>query len=50
MAFNLNSTIRKIRREESKLIRLQNDIQKKLKTFGKILRALGGASASPKKR
>lgn len=50
MAFNLNSTIAKIRKEEAKLTRLQSDIQKKLKNFGKILRALGGASTAPKKR
>jgi hypothetical protein len=50
MAFNLNSTIRKIRREQAKLIGVRSDIEKKLKNFGKILRALGGVSAAPKKR
>jgi hypothetical protein len=50
MAFNLNSTIRKIRKEEAKLTSLRDDIEKKLKNFGKILSALGGASAAPKKR
>jgi hypothetical protein len=50
MAFNLNSTIRKIRKEEAKLTSLRDDIEKKLKNFGKILSALGGVSAGPKKR
>jgi hypothetical protein len=50
MAFNLNSTIRRIRKEEAKLTDVRKDIEKKLKNFGKILRALGGASAGPKKR
>jgi hypothetical protein len=50
MAFNLNSTIRRIRKEEAKLSRAQKEIQRKLKSFRKILSALGGASAAPKKR
>jgi hypothetical protein len=50
MAFNLNSTIAKIRKEEAKLTGVRNDIEKKLKNFRRILTALGGASASPKKR
>jgi len=50
MAFNLNSTIAKIRKEEAKLTGVRKDVEKKLKNFAKILRALGGASAGPNKR
>jgi hypothetical protein len=50
MTFNLSSTINNIRKEEARLTGVRNDIEKKLKRFGKILRALGGASAGPKKR
>jgi hypothetical protein len=50
MTFNLTSTINKIRKEEARLTGVRKDIEKKLKNFGKILRALGGASADPKKR
>ena len=50
MAFNLNSTIRKIRKEEAKLTGVRKDIEKKLKGYAKILRAFGGASTAPKKR
>jgi hypothetical protein len=50
MTFNLSSTINKIRKEEARLTGVRNDIEKKLKRFGKILRALGGASVDPKKR
>lgn len=50
MAFNLNSTIRKIRKEQAKLAAVRNDIEKKLKGYAKILRAFGGASTGPKKR
>jgi hypothetical protein len=50
MPFNLNSTIRRIRKEEARLTGVRKDIEKKLKNFGKILRALGGASTAPKKR
>ena len=50
MAFNLNSTIRRIRKEEARLTGVRKDIEKKLKGYAKILRALGGASAGPKKR
>jgi len=50
MAFNLNSTIAKIRKEEAKLTGVRNDIEKKLKRFAKILRALGGSSTAPNKR
>jgi hypothetical protein len=50
MPFNLNSTIRRIRKEEARLTGVRKDIEKKLKNFAKILRALGGASAGPKKR
>ena len=50
MAFNISSTINKIRREEAKLIRAQKAIGKKLKGFRKILSALGGAAVGPKRR
>jgi len=50
MAFNLNSTIAKIRKEEAKLTGVRKDIENKLKRFAKILRALGGTSSAPKKR
>jgi hypothetical protein len=50
MAFNLNSTIRKIRKEEARLTGVRKDIEKKLKNFRRILSALGGATAGPKKR
>jgi hypothetical protein len=35
MAFNLNSTIAKIRKEEAKLIRAQKDIEKSSRAFGR---------------
>jgi hypothetical protein len=50
MTFNLGSTINKIRKEEARLTGVRKDIEKKLKNFGKILRALGGDSSGPKKR
>jgi hypothetical protein len=50
MTFNLSSTINKIRKEEARLSGVRKDIEKKLKGYAKILRALGGASAGPKKR
>jgi len=50
MAFNLNSTIRRIRKEEARLTGVRKEIEKKLKGYAKILRAFGGASAGPKKR
>jgi hypothetical protein len=50
MAFNLNSTIRRIRKEEARLTGVRKDIEKKLKGYAKILRALGGSSTAPKKR
>jgi hypothetical protein len=50
MTFNLSSTINKIRKEEARLTGVRKDIEKKLKSYAKILRAFGGASTGPKKR